>query len=107
MSIYPFVTAICVPGSSIGTVTYGQLKEFIINCAQAARKAESPPGAVAAISEQYTDSTPITMLGLSLLGAATISLQVSQVPKGVVVDAILTDVVGRFSLKQGRRSERG
>ena len=45
----PWVTAICVPGSTIGSVNYGQLEKLIHNVTRNALKAGIEPGNLTAI----------------------------------------------------------
>jgi acyl-CoA synthetase (AMP-forming)/AMP-acid ligase II len=93
----PLATAICVPGSTIGSVNYGQLEKFIHNVARHALSSGIAPGNVVAILVTDTILHASLILGLIHLGATTVSLKGSGGVRGITPDVIVTDVPGRFS----------
>lgn len=92
----PFVTAICVPGSKSGSVSYGTLASFIHNVARTALKSGIEPGNVVAtyISDPVLHAALV--LGLIHVGATTLSLREPGSVAGINPDVILTDGAGSF-----------
>jgi len=92
----PFTTAICVPGSAIGSVPYGMLEAFIHNVARTALKSGIVPGNVVAtyVSDQILHTALV--LGLMHVGATSLSLRGSKPVVGISPDVILTDAPGNF-----------
>jgi acyl-coenzyme A synthetase/AMP-(fatty) acid ligase len=95
--INPLTTAICVPGSSLGSVTYAQLEKIVNNVAHTASKSGLAPGNLVAIQVADIVLHVSLLLGLMHFGAATLTLKGAEAPQGAVPDVILTDVPGRFS----------
>ena len=93
----PLTTAICVPGSPLGPVTYGALEAFIHNVARTALKSGIAPGNVVATFISDTALHTVFVLGLMHAGMTTLSLRGPRVPAGITVDVVLTDVPGRFA----------
>ena len=93
----PLATAICVPGSRLNTVNYGQLGRFVHNVARNALKSGVAPGDIVAI---YV-SDPILhislILGLMHAGAVSMSLRDPNAVSGISPSLILTDAPARFS----------
>jgi len=93
----PLTTAICVPGSPFGPVTYGTLEAFIHNVARTALKSGIAPGTVAAILVADAFLHTALVLGLMQAGVTTLSLRGPRVPEGINADVVFTDVPGRFT----------
>lgn len=93
----PLTTAICVPGSPLGPVTYGALDGFIHNVARTALKSGIAPGSVVATFISDTALHSAFILGLMHAGMTTLSLRGPRVPAGIAADVVLTDLPGRFS----------
>lgn len=93
----PLATAICVPGSKLGSITYGTLEAFIHNIARTASKAGIKPGSL--VATFITDSLLHTALTLGLihLGATTLSLRSIKPVAGITPDVTITDVPEHFS----------
>ncbi len=93
----PFATAICVPGSAIGSVPYGMLEAFIHNVARTALKSGIVPGNVVAtyVANDTVLHTAL-VLGLMHVGATSLSLRGSKPVAGITPDVILTDVPDNF-----------
>jgi acyl-coenzyme A synthetase/AMP-(fatty) acid ligase len=92
----PLATAICVPGSPTGSVTYGMLESLIHNVARTARKFGIAPGNTAAIYVADTVVHSALVLGLMHAGAVTLSLTRPQPVQGIAADVILTDIPDNF-----------
>ena len=71
----PLATAICVPGSTIGSVNYGRLEKLIHNVARNALKSGIVPGNIAAILVADTILHAALILGLMHIGVTTLSLR--------------------------------
>jgi acyl-coenzyme A synthetase/AMP-(fatty) acid ligase len=93
----PLATAICVPGSTIGSVNYGRLEKLIHNVTRNALESGIVPGNIAAILVTDTILHAALILGLMHIGVTTLSLRGSRDAGGAAPDIILTDVPGRFS----------
>src|SRR5260370_14824792 len=95
--LIPLTTAICVPGSPSGSVTYGALEGFIHNVARTARKSGIMPGNV--VATFLTDAVlhAAFVLGLMHAGATALSLRGPKLVEGINPDVVLVDVPGRFS----------
>jgi acyl-CoA synthetase (AMP-forming)/AMP-acid ligase II len=93
----PLAAAICVPGSQIGTVNYGQLGHFIYNVARNALKSGIAPGDIVAtyVSDPILHTSLI--LGLMHVGAVSMSLREPKGVSGISPSLILTDAPARFS----------
>src|SRR5581483_7566046 len=93
----PTGLAVCVPGSGYFGVTYGMLQRFILSTASMAENAGVRPGNLVAI---YISGDTILhlslILGLTYLGAATLSLRGPTVVPGIKPDLIMTDVPGQI-----------
>ena len=93
----PFTTAICVPGSAIGSVSYGMLEAFIHNVARTALKSGIVPGHVVATHIADTVMHTALVLGLMHVGATSLSLRGTKPIAGIRPDVILTDAPGNFA----------
>jgi acyl-CoA synthetase (AMP-forming)/AMP-acid ligase II len=93
----PLTTAICVPGSPLGPITYGALEGFIHNVARTALKSGIAPGTVVATFINDTVLHTAIVLGLMHAGITTLSLRGPRVPQGINADVVLTDLPGRFA----------
>jgi acyl-CoA synthetase (AMP-forming)/AMP-acid ligase II len=93
----PLTTAIYVPGSPFGPVTYGALEGFIHNVARTALKSGITPGSVVATFISDVVLHTAFILGLMHAGMATLSLRQPKVPAGISADVVLTDVPGHFT----------
>jgi acyl-coenzyme A synthetase/AMP-(fatty) acid ligase len=89
--INPLVTAICIPGANVASINYATLARSIHNAARSALKAGLAPGQTAALFIVDTLLHAAVAFALMRLGIATVSLTRPQGPKGIAVDAILTD----------------
>jgi fatty-acyl-CoA synthase len=89
--INPLVTAICMPGANVASINYATLERSIHSAARSALKTGLAPGQTAALFIVDTVLHAAVAFALMRLGIATVSLTRPQVPKGIVVDAILTD----------------
>jgi len=89
--VNPLVTAICMPGASIASIDYATLARSIHSAARFALKSGLAPGQTAALFIVDTVLHAAVAFALMRLGIATVSLTRPQVPKGIAVDAILTD----------------
>jgi acyl-CoA synthetase (AMP-forming)/AMP-acid ligase II len=87
----PLVTAICMPGANVASVNYATLGLSIHSAARSVLKAGLAPGQTAALLIVDTVLHAAVAFALMRLGIATVSLTRPHVPKGLVVDAILTD----------------
>jgi acyl-CoA synthetase (AMP-forming)/AMP-acid ligase II len=94
----PLALAICVPGSPYGSVTYGMLERFIQSTAQMAVKSGVTPGNVVAIYIAADTVLHLALiLGLTHIGAVTLSLRAPRLVPGIKPDLVLTDVPGQIS----------
>jgi acyl-CoA synthetase (AMP-forming)/AMP-acid ligase II len=93
----PFVTALCIPGSKFGSISYGMLEAFIHNMARSALKSGIVPGDI--VATYITDAAlhMAFVLGLMHVGATTLSLRGPEPVAGITPDVILTDVPRQFS----------
>jgi fatty-acyl-CoA synthase len=89
--INPLVTAICTPGANVAPINYATLARLIHSAAGSVLKAGLAPGQTVALFIVDTILHAAVAFGLMRLGIATVSLTRPQVPKGIAVDAILTD----------------
>ena len=93
----PLATAICVPGSKLGSINYGVLGRYIKNAAQTAIKSGIARGNVVAVYISDTTLHASLTLGLMYMGAVTLSLRGPKPVAGITPDVILTDVPGQIS----------
>jgi acyl-CoA synthetase (AMP-forming)/AMP-acid ligase II len=89
--VNPLVTAICTPGANVASINYATLARSIHSAARSALKAGLAPGQTAALLIVDTVLHAAVAFALMRLGIATVSLTRPQIPKGIAVDAILTD----------------
>ncbi|HLH98355.1 MAG TPA: class I adenylate-forming enzyme family protein [Xanthobacteraceae bacterium] len=94
--INPLTTAICVPGSAAGSVTYGRLERLIHNVSRQALNSGIAPGSLVGLFVTDTILHAALILGLMRLGLATVSLRSADPVAGMAPDVVLTDVPGRF-----------
>jgi acyl-CoA synthetase (AMP-forming)/AMP-acid ligase II len=92
----PITTAICVPGSKFGSVSYGMLEAFIHNVARTALKSGIMPGNIVATFIDDPVLHTALVLGLMHAGATTLSLRSPRPIAGINPDVIITDLPGRF-----------
>jgi long-chain acyl-CoA synthetase len=93
----PLTTAIYVPGSKLGSITYGRLEALIHNIARNSRKWGIEPGHVVATFITDAALHAVFTLGLIYAGATTVSLRDSRPISGLMPDVVLTDVPGNFA----------
>lgn len=93
----PMTTAICVPGSSLGSVSYETLEKLIHNVARNASAVGLRPGNVVGtlISDPITHVA--VSLGLIHAGATTLSLRGPAPIAGITPDFVLTDSTARLA----------
>ncbi len=96
----PLATAICVPGSSAGSVNYGMLERLIHNVARSALRAGITRGNLIAIYVSDDIAHAALILGLTHIGAATVSLREPKPLAGIVPDVVVTDTPGKFAAGQ-------
>ena len=89
--VNPLVTAICMPGANVASINYATLERSIHSAARFALKTGLAPGQTAALFIVDTVLHAAVAFALMRLGIATVSLTRPHVPKGIGVDAILTD----------------
>jgi acyl-CoA synthetase (AMP-forming)/AMP-acid ligase II len=89
--------AICVPGSKLESVSYGELERFIYNVARNALKSGLASGNLAAIYVNDTILHTAIVLGLMYVNVATLSLREPKGVSGITPDFVLSDMPGRFS----------
>ena len=93
----PLTTAICVPGSPMGSISYGMLEASIHNVARRALKSGIVPGNVVATLISNSILHAVVVLGLMHAGATTLSLRSSAPVSGIVPDVVLTDGPGTIA----------
>jgi acyl-CoA synthetase (AMP-forming)/AMP-acid ligase II len=94
--INPLTTAICVPGSSVGSINYALLEKLIHNVSQNALASGIAPGNLVGILVNDAILHAVLILGLMRLGLPTVSLRNTDPLGGTVPDIVLTDVPGRY-----------
>src|SRR6478736_9566663 len=85
----PLALAICVPGSKLESINYGDLRRLIHSTARMALKAGIVPGSVVAT---YTSDIILHLsltLGLMHVGVTTLSLRTPKPVAGIAPDVIL------------------
>src|SRR5437870_4919177 len=95
----PLTLAICSPGDSIESVSYGQLEKFIHNVARNALKAGFAPGERIALFVSDTILHSSLAFGLMRLGIATLSLRQPQIQDEFGLNCVLTDHPQLFASK--------
>jgi long-chain acyl-CoA synthetase len=93
----PLRTAIYVPGSPLGPVTYGMLGEIIHNVARGTIKSGIAPSNVVATFITDAALHVAFTLGLMHAGVTTLSLRQPRLVEGISADVVLTDVPDRFA----------
>jgi acyl-CoA synthetase (AMP-forming)/AMP-acid ligase II len=92
----PHGPAICTPGTSADTISYGRLGRMIDNVGRKALGHGLAPGNVAALAIKNKILHAGVILGLARLGIATVSGRDQPLPKELRADAIITDGVHHF-----------
>ncbi|MGZ3411174.1 MAG: class I adenylate-forming enzyme family protein [Xanthobacteraceae bacterium] len=92
----PTALAVCLPGSHHNTVSYARLEMWVNNVASRARAAGLKRADVIAIVTADPVFNLALTLGLTRIGAATLSPSSSRLPAELQIDAVLTDVPGDF-----------
>jgi acyl-coenzyme A synthetase/AMP-(fatty) acid ligase len=92
----PTELALCVPGTQYNAVSYGRLKLFVNNIASRAVSAGLRRGNVVAVVTNDPVFHLALVLGLTRIGAVTLSTTSPKLPSELKVDALLTDVPGTF-----------
>ena len=92
----PTAPAICAPGWDIGIISYGRLAAFANNAAAHALAAGLRRGDVVAVFAKEPIFHWALILGLTRLGIVSLSTHNTDVPAGLRIDAVLTDVPARF-----------
>jgi acyl-CoA synthetase (AMP-forming)/AMP-acid ligase II len=95
--VNPYAQAICTPGSAVDHVNYGTLAAAISNIARAALARGLKPRDVVALSLSETIFHAILTLALMRLGMVPISGSLQSIPKGLKIDAIVTDNPPKFA----------
>jgi acyl-CoA synthetase (AMP-forming)/AMP-acid ligase II len=92
----PTELALCVPGTQYNAVSYGRLRLFVNNIASRALSAGLRRGSVVAVVTNDPVFHLALVLGLTRIGAVTLSTTSPKLPSELEVDALLTDVPGTF-----------
>jgi acyl-CoA synthetase (AMP-forming)/AMP-acid ligase II len=92
----PTELALCVPGTHYNAVSYGRLRLFVNNIASRALSAGLARGDVVAVVSNDPVFHLALVIGLTRIGAVTLSATSLKVPGELRVDAILTDAPGTF-----------
>jgi acyl-coenzyme A synthetase/AMP-(fatty) acid ligase len=95
--VNPHALAICVPGSSVDHVNYGTLGVSIHNVTRAVITRGLKPGNVVGIFVQDIIFHAILVLACMRLGIVPVAGRPEAMPKGVRMDAILTDRPDQFT----------
>ena len=93
--INPLTTAICVPGSAVGSVNYGRLEKLIHNVSRQALNSGIASGSLVGILVADNILHAALILGCMRLGVTTVSLRSGDPVAGMTPDIVLTDVPGR------------
>jgi acyl-coenzyme A synthetase/AMP-(fatty) acid ligase len=93
--INPLTNAICVPGSAMGSVTYGRLEKLIHNVSRQALNSGIPPGSLVGTLVNDVVLHAALILGLMRLGLPTVSLRGGDPVPGMTPAIVLTDAPGR------------
>jgi acyl-coenzyme A synthetase/AMP-(fatty) acid ligase len=99
----PTELALCVPGTHYSAVSYGRLRLFVNNIASRALSAGLARGNVVAVVTNDPRFHLAIVLGLTRIGAVTLSATSLKLPGELKVDAILTDAPGMFQNAPRRR----
>lgn len=92
----PTAPAICAPGWNYNIVSYGRLLSFANNAATHARVAGLKRGDVVAIFAKDPIFHWALILGLTRIGAVSLSIVNPTLPAGLRIDAVLSDTSARF-----------
>jgi len=87
----PPKAALCAPGAALNLLSYARLECFIHNIGRRALAAGIQPGNVAAILVKDHILHASILFALARIGVATLSVGHLNFPKGLRVDAVLTD----------------
>ncbi|HZO47168.1 MAG TPA: AMP-binding protein [Xanthobacteraceae bacterium] len=88
----PPAAAICVPGQDRGLISYRRLEQSIHNVSRRLLSLGVPRGSVVAVEIQDVIVHAVTLLALTRLGVATLSVSNGIPPLPVKIDALITDV---------------
>jgi acyl-CoA synthetase (AMP-forming)/AMP-acid ligase II len=91
----PLATAVCVPGSHYGPISYGMLERLTLNVARNAVRSGITPHSLVGIYVNDTVLHAALALGLMYMGAATVSLRGPGPIPGISPDAVLTNTRGQ------------
>jgi acyl-CoA synthetase (AMP-forming)/AMP-acid ligase II len=92
----PTELALCVPGTHYSTVSYGRLRLFVNNIASHAVSAGLQRGNVVAVFSNDPVFHLALVLGLTRIGAVTLSTVSRHLPGEFKVDAVVADGPGTF-----------
>ena len=95
--VNPHALAICTPGSAIEQVNYGEMASATHNVARAALTRGLKPGNIVSVLVKETVFHAILVLALMRLGMVPVPGRRSGMPKGLRIDAIVTDEPDIFS----------
>jgi acyl-coenzyme A synthetase/AMP-(fatty) acid ligase len=87
----PPVAAICVPGHERGLISYRRLEQSIHNISRRLLSLGLAPGSIVAVNIQDVIVHVATLLALTRLGAATLSIGNGITPLPFKIDALITD----------------
>ena len=87
----PPVAAICVPGQDRGLISYRRLEQSIHNVSRRVMSLGLAPGSIVAVNIQDAIVHAATLLALTRLGVATLSIPNAVPPLPVRIDALITD----------------
>jgi acyl-coenzyme A synthetase/AMP-(fatty) acid ligase len=88
----PPVAAICVPGQDRALISYRRLEQSIHNISRRLLPLGLAPGSIVAVNIQDVIVHAATLLALTRLGIATLSIRDGVPPLPFKVDALVTDV---------------
>ena len=92
----PTALALCVPGSQYSTVSYGRLAMMTNNIATRGVAAGLKRGDVVAVASGDPVLHLALILGLTMIGAVTLSAGSRRLPGEFRIDGVVTDVAGTF-----------
>jgi acyl-CoA synthetase (AMP-forming)/AMP-acid ligase II len=92
----PPVAALCAPGSKLNLVSYSRLEHFIHNVSRQARSLGLQHGNIVAVFVEDHIFHVALILGLGRLGIATVSVRITDLPKEIHVDAVVSDAPRPF-----------
>jgi acyl-coenzyme A synthetase/AMP-(fatty) acid ligase len=81
----------CVPGASVGLVSYGRLEQFVANVCRTALSLKLKRGDTVAIFVHHNILHASIILALTRLGIITLSGRNPDLPKELTIDAVIAD----------------